>query len=96
MHRVNQEIAGRLEEAAHLLGDQGADPYRISAYVRAAASVRSWREPIDTVFRERGLEGLQGIPRVGETIARAIRELLTYGRLRCLIGCAARRMRSLY
>jgi hypothetical protein len=81
VHRVNQEIAGRLEEAAHLLGDQGADPYRISAYLRAAASVRSWREPIDTVFRERGLEGLQGIPRVGETIARAIRELLTHGRL---------------
>jgi DNA polymerase (family 10) len=81
MTRINEQIAGRLEEAARLLRDQGADPYRVTAYVRAAASVRSTREPIDQIFRERGLDGLRELPRVGETIARAIRELLVHGRL---------------
>jgi putative hydrolase len=79
--RVNEVIAGRLEEVARLLRDQGADPYRVSAYLRAAASIRSTREPIDRLFHERGLDGLRELPRVGETIARAIRELLVHGRL---------------
>jgi hypothetical protein len=39
------------------------------------------REPVDVVFRERGLDGLKELPHVGESIARAIRELLTHGRL---------------
>jgi putative hydrolase len=81
MPRINDQIAGRLEEAAHLLRDQGADPYRVTAYVRAAASVRSAREDVDQLFRERGLDGLRELPRVGESIARAIRELLVHGRL---------------
>lgn len=81
MTRINEHIAGRLEEAAHLLRDQGADPYRVTAYVRAAASVRSTHEAIDRIFRERGLDGLRELPRIGETLARAIRELIVHGRL---------------
>lgn len=79
--RVNEQIAGRLEEAAHLLRDQGADPFRVAAYLRAASTVRSIREPLDELFRRGGLEGLKELPHVGESIARAIRELLTHGRL---------------
>lgn len=78
---MNRHIAGRLEEAAWLLRDQGADPFRVKAYLRAAATVRRWPEPLDRVFRERGLEGLEELPGVGPGIARAIRELLTRGRL---------------
>ena len=81
MTRINEQIAGRLEEAAHLLRDQGADPYRVTAYSRAAASVRSTREPVDQIFRQRGLDGLRELPRIGETLARAIRELIVHGRL---------------
>lgn len=36
MTGLNEPIAGRLEEAARLLRDQGADPYRVTAYMRAA------------------------------------------------------------
>jgi putative hydrolase len=79
--RVNQEVAGRLEEAAKLLQDQGADRFRVGAYVRAAATVRAMDEPLDQLFRSRGLDGLIALPSIGETIARAIRELLTHGRL---------------
>ena len=81
MERINQEIAGRLEEAARLLRDQGADGYRVNAYVRAARTLQSMREPVDQIFRAQGLDGLKALPHVGETIARAIRELLTHGRL---------------
>jgi hypothetical protein len=81
VQRVNEQIAGRLEEAAHLLRDQGADSFRVGAYLRAASTVRSMREPLDELFRQRGLDGLKDLPHVGESIGRAIRELLTHGRL---------------
>lgn len=78
---MNRHIAGRLEEAAWLLRDQGADPFRVNAYLRAAATVRHWPEPLIQVFHDRGLDGVEELPGVGPSIARAIRELLTRGRL---------------
>jgi putative hydrolase len=80
-HRINEQIAARLEEAARLLHDQGADQYRVAAYDRAARALRVSSEPVDEVFAARGLEGLHELPRVGPTIARAIRDLLVHGRL---------------
>jgi hypothetical protein len=77
----NDEIAGRLEEAARMLREQGADRFRVNAYLRAASSVRRWPEPMDAVFRQRGLCGLEEVPGVGPTISRAIRELVVSGRL---------------
>lgn len=81
MSTVNRRIAGRLEEAADLLRTQGADRFRVGAYRRAAATVRRWPEPLDQTFRSLGLEGLERVPGVGPSIARAIRELVTRGRL---------------
>lgn len=78
---LNREIAGRLEEAARLLHEQGADRFRVNAYLRAARSVRQWPEPVGQIFRTRGLDGLEELPGVGPSIARAIRELVTRGRL---------------
>lgn len=80
-HQVNRQVAGRLEEAARLLRDQGSDRFRVGAYLRAARSLRQWSEPVSEVFRVQGLEGLEAIPGVGPSIARAIRELLVRGRL---------------
>ena len=81
MDVLNQQIADRLEEAADLLRGQGADPFRVRAYRRAGESVRRWPVPLGAVFRQRGLQGLEEVPGVGASIARAIRELLTRGRL---------------
>jgi hypothetical protein len=80
MHPINQQIAGRLEEAAHLLHDQGADRFRVSAYLKAAEAIRAMVEPIDEIHRSRGLAGLKEIRGIGESIARAVREMLTHGR----------------
>ncbi|MBI4266600.1 MAG: DNA-binding protein [Acidobacteria bacterium] len=80
-HALNQHIAGRLEETARLLRDQGADPYRVNAYLRAAATLRTTPVAVDVLFRNGGLDGLRELRGVGESIARAIRELLVHGRL---------------
>ena len=80
-HTINLHVAGRLEEAARLLRDEGADPYRVRAYRRAAAVVRGWALPVDEVFRRQGLAGLKTLPTVGPTIARAIRDLVVTGQL---------------
>jgi hypothetical protein len=74
-HTINLHVAGRLEEAARLLRNQGSDPYRVRAYRRAATVVRGWALPVDEVFRRQGLAGLKALPAVGPTIARAIRDL---------------------
>jgi DNA polymerase (family X) len=79
--RTNRDVADRLQEAAHLLRQQGSDRDCVDAYRRAAAVVRGWPVPIEQVYRERGLDGLDDLPGIGPTIARAIRELLTRGRL---------------
>jgi len=78
---LNRQIAGRLEEAARLLHEHDTDPFRVRAYVRAAASVRSWPESLPRIYRSRGIEALEELPAVGPSIARAIRELITRGRL---------------
>ena len=78
---TNCQIADRLEEAARLLRDQGADRYRVNAYFRAAERVRHWPEPMTDIYRNCGLDGLEELPTVGQGIARAIRELVTRGRL---------------
>jgi hypothetical protein len=78
---MNRDIADRLEEAGWLLRGQGADRFRVNAYLRAAETVWHWPEPLHQVFRERGLNGLEELPGVGPSIARAIRELITRGRL---------------
>lgn len=81
MSAINRRIAGRLEEAADILRTQGADRFRVTAYQRAAAAVRWWPESLDQTFRSLGLGGLERVPGVGPGIARAIRELITRGRL---------------
>lgn len=77
----NEEIAARLDEMAHLLGEQEADPFRVEAYRRAAASIRTLEEPARDIFARDGMEGLDRIPAVGPVIARAIRELVRTGEL---------------
>ena len=77
--RINQDIALRLEEVAHLLRRQDANPFRVDAYRRAAQTVRTLDEPVSDVFHREGLEGLDRLPTIGPTIASAIREMVLTG-----------------
>jgi hypothetical protein len=81
---LNADVAGRLEEVAQLLAAQNASPFRVRAYQRAADTVRRLPRPVSQIFAEEGVEGLEALPGVGVTIARAIRDLLARGRLAML------------
>jgi DNA polymerase (family 10) len=46
----NHAVAERLERLAELLEAQEANPYRVAAYRRAAATVRGLRESLATLI----------------------------------------------
>lgn len=79
--QVNRHVAERLDEVATLLGEQGANPFRVGAWRRAAATLRALARPVDDILEREGLPGLVALPTVGDTLARAIRDLVATGRL---------------
>jgi putative hydrolase len=81
---TNRRVAEKLLEAADLLGQQGANPFRVAAYRRAADTVAGLPRDIAEILDERGLEGLVALPNVGHGIARAIQEMLGSRRWRLL------------
>jgi hypothetical protein len=78
---VNDRVAGRLEEVAHLLEAQGANPFRVNAYRNAAGTLRRLHEPLDTLVERGGVTELVALPGVGESLARAIVQLARTDRL---------------
>jgi DNA polymerase (family 10) len=72
----NQQIADKLREAAELLHAQGANPYRVSAYRKAADTVAQLQKSLREIFDAEGVKGLDALPNVGEGIASAIAEIL--------------------
>ena len=77
---LNARCADRLREAADLLQAQGANPFRISAYRKAAATVLEWPEDLQAVIDREGLPGLEALPNVGRGIAAALLEMTRTGR----------------
>jgi DNA polymerase (family X) len=82
-HNINTDIAGRLDEVARLLEEQGAQRFRVQAYRHAAESLRSLGRPVSDLFAEKGVAGLETLPGVGTGIARSIRDILLHGKLDC-------------
>jgi hypothetical protein len=78
---VNVEIAQRLTEVARLLEEQGANPFRVHAYRRAAEMLLRLDRPVRAILAAEGMEGLQRLPGIGETLAGAIRDVVITGRL---------------
>ena len=78
---ANEHIASRLDEIALLLEQQGANPFRVTAYRRAADKLRALRRPVDDVLHKDGLEGLERLSSIGESLALSIRTLAVTGRL---------------
>ncbi len=76
----NQKIADKLRELADLLEQQGANPFRVGAYRRAAETVAEHPEDLTEALARDGLEGLLALPGIGRSIASAIRELVHTGR----------------
>lgn len=79
--RTNATVADRLDEVAQILEEQKANVFRVAAYRRAAIMLRGLDKPLDDVVKTEGLEGLQKLPGIGETLSRFIYQLVTTGRL---------------
>jgi DNA polymerase (family X) len=76
----NQAIAEKLLELADLLEQQDANPFRVNAYRRAAQTVAGHEEALTALAAREGTEGLDRLPGIGPSIARAIQEMLRTGR----------------
>ncbi len=76
----NQQIALKLAQAADLLEQQAANPFRVSAYRHASDTVARLDRDVADIAAEEGTAGLVALPGIGKGIARAIQELLDTGR----------------
>ncbi|HUL72841.1 MAG TPA: helix-hairpin-helix domain-containing protein [Vicinamibacterales bacterium] len=77
--RENELVAGKLDQAAELLAEQGANVFRVRAYRRAAHTLRQLTDPVSALLDFEGLPGLERLPGVGEGLARAIRDIVRLG-----------------
>ena len=77
---VNRQVADQLRQGADLLRQQGANPFRVSAYRRAADTIGRLERDIRELLEQEGLDGLVALPHVGHGIARAVHEILRTGR----------------
>src|ERR1700742_1442059 len=75
----NAEIADRLASLAQLLSSKKENPYKVKAYHRAAARIRTLPESLDEMVRRE--EDLTRFAGIGDAIASAIREIVTTGTL---------------
>jgi hypothetical protein len=73
-------VAERLRQAAEILQAQGANPFRVAAYRKAADTVERYDGSLRALLAQRGREGLDALPGIGAGIAAAIAEMLTSGR----------------
>lgn len=76
----NLDIARELDETARLLEDQGANPFRIRAYRRAADTLRHLDRSVADVLAAEGVEGLERLPTIGNQLARQIALAVRFGR----------------
>jgi putative hydrolase len=76
---LNEAAAVKLEEVAALLRGQGANRFRVRAYERGAAALRRLEEPVSDVLERGGVEALERLPGIGQSLARSIRDLVRFG-----------------
>jgi putative hydrolase len=75
----NRKVADLLTQMADVLDQQQANPYRISAYRRAAEAVAALEADVREVLEREGTEGLIRLPFIGAGIAASIREIADTG-----------------
>jgi Holliday junction resolvasome RuvABC DNA-binding subunit len=76
----NARHADRLREAADLLEAQGANPFRVAAYRKAADTVRDLGDDVGQLVDTVGAAGLEELPNIGRGIASALVEMVRTGR----------------
>ena len=79
--KINLRIARRLDEVAQLLAEQGANPFRVRAYLTAAETLRHLLPSVAAVLEREGEEGLRKLPGIGKSLARSIATVVLTGQL---------------
>lgn len=77
---LNRTVADKLREIADLLDQQGANPFRVRAYRRAAGTVDTLNRDLNDLFEHEGMDGLEALPTIGRGIARTLSEMIALGR----------------
>jgi len=77
---VNRFAVERLREAASLLSHQQDNPYRVTAYRRAADAIAALDQDLGAIMDRGGVAALEQIPGVGRSIASALAEMVRTGR----------------
>ncbi|WP_297216519.1 helix-hairpin-helix domain-containing protein [Thermoplasma sp.] len=81
---INRDIARIFNEIAYMIqasGDQRSS-FEANAYLRAARSLESLQDDIETVYRSGGKEALMKIPGIGKGIADRIAEYIDSGTIK--------------
>lgn len=78
---TNAQIADRLDEVATLLEAQHANRFRVAAYRSGASTLRDLARPVAEILDGEGIEGLERLPSIGDTLARSIRTMVRTGSL---------------
>lgn len=78
---LNAEAAGIFRECAGLLRQQKANPFRINAYLRAAATLESLDSDARDILAAKGVDGLTELAGIGKGLAAAIEEIARTGGL---------------
>lgn len=84
----NADVAALFYRLAELLEIEGANPFRVRAYRRAAATIENLTEPVAHMV-DRGAD-LDALPGIGEDLAGKIREICETGRCSALEEVEAR------
>ena len=79
--QLNERAAEIFRECAGILEHQSANPFRVSAYVRAANVLDSLQDDVREILNREGTEGLVKLPGIGKGLAAAIDEIARTGRL---------------
>jgi len=78
----NKILAQMFEKIGDALDFQGENTFKIAAYRKAARVLEDLPEDVEEIYKKKGVEGLIGIPGIGERIAKKIAEFLETGRMR--------------
>lgn len=76
----NRSVAVVLRDTADMLTGQGANPFRVDAYRRAAESLEALHIDLRVIVRFEGSDGLKRIPFVGQGLSVTIDEIVRTGR----------------
>lgn len=78
-NKILSEMFEKMGDALDFLGE---NPFKISAYRRAARVLNDLPEDVEEIYKSEGLDGLKKIPGIGERIAKKIAEYLETGKMR--------------